>query len=159
MSVIEFKTSIIRSNFCDYSDAYIHVKGKITVPNNVTAAAPNNRKKNVISNNRAPFTNCIFEINSTQVDDAHGIYLVMSMHNLIEYSITYSKTSGSLWQCYRDKPVLNDNDVITDFLADSNNSISFKFKQQITGQIGNNGIKDVETKVPLKHLCNFSRTL
>ena len=76
---------------------YIHVKRIMTVPNTGTAAAPNNRNKKVIFKNRAPFINCISEINNTQVDDAHDFDAVMPMYNLIEYSDIYSKTSGSLW--------------------------------------------------------------
>ena len=73
----------------------------------------------------------------------------MSMYNLIEYSDNYSKTSGSLWQYYRDKP--NDN------LADSQ---SLKSKIKITGKTPNNGNeKDVEIMVPLKCSSNFWRTL
>ena len=64
----------------------------------------------------------------------------MSIYNLIEYSDVYSKTSGSLWQYYRDEPALGNNNII-DFLANNNNTISFKFKQQITGQTGNDGTK------------------
>ena len=60
----------------------------------------------------------------------------MPMYNLIEYSDVYSKTSGSLWQYYRDEPALdnNNNNNIIDFPVNDNNSILFKFKQQITGQ-------------------------
>ena len=68
---IKFKTSMIRSNLCPYSDAYIHVKTTITVWNTAAAAEPiNNTNKSVILKNCAPFTNCISEINDTQVDDA-----------------------------------------------------------------------------------------
>ena len=71
------------------------------------------------------------------------------MYNLIEYSDNYSKTSGSLWQYYKDDP--NDN------IADSE---SFKSKVKITGKTPNNGnTKDVEIIVPLKYLSNFWRTL
>ena len=71
------------------------------------------------------------------------------MYNLIEYSDNYAKTSGSLWQYYRDEP--NDN------LADSE---SFKSKIKITGKSPDNGNeKDVETIVSLKYLSNFWRTL
>ena len=56
----------------------------------------------------------------------------MPMYNLIEYSDAYSKTSESLWQYYRDKPALDNNNNIIDFPANNNNSISFKFKQQMT---------------------------
>ena len=48
--------------------------------------------KKVIFENRAPFINCISEINNTQADDAHDIDVVMLIYNLIEYSDTYSKT-------------------------------------------------------------------
>ena len=83
----------------------------------------------------------------------------MSMYNLIEYSDAYLKTSGGLWQYYRDESALNANGEIFDFPANNNNIASFKFKQQITGQTGNGGKKDVEILVPLKYLSNFWRTL
>ena len=75
------------------------------------------------------------------------------MYSLIEYIDTYLKMSGSLWQYYGDEPTLNNN--IIDFTTDNNDSISFKFKQQITGQTGNNETKDIEIKVTLKYLSNF----
>ena len=93
---IRFKTSMLRSSLCDYSDTYILVKGNITVNN--TAAAANDTNKKVIFKNCAPFTNCISKINNTQIDNAEYIDIVMPMYNLIEYSDDYLKTSGSLWQ-------------------------------------------------------------
>ena len=81
------------------------------------------------------------------------------MYNSIEYSNAYSKTSGSLWQYYRDEPTLDNNGKIIDFLANNNYSNSLKFKQPITEQIGNCDQKDVEIMVPLKYLSNFWRTL
>ena len=73
----------------------------------------------------------------------------MPMYNLIEYSDNYSKTSGSLWQCYKDEP--NDN---------LENSESFKSKVKIIGNTPSNGnTKDAETIAPLKYLNNFWRTL
>ena len=68
------------------------VEGTVTVNNTGTATAPNNRNKKVILKNLAPFTNCISEINNTQVDNAKDIDIVMPMHNLLEYSGNYSKT-------------------------------------------------------------------
>ena len=68
------------------------------------------------------------EMNNTQIDDAQNIDLVMPVYNLIECSNAYSKTSGSLWQYYRDEPALNNNNNIIDFPASNNNSILFKFK-------------------------------
>ena len=90
---------MIRSNLSDYSDAYILVKGTVTVQN-MPAATVNNTNKKVIFKNCAPFTNCITEINNTHVDGAQDIDVVMLMHNLIEHSDVYSKTSESLWQNY-----------------------------------------------------------
>ena len=81
------------------------------------------------------------------------------MHNLIEYSDNYSKTSGSLCKYYTDEPFLNNNGVIDDFPAGNNNSASFKFKTKLAGRIGNDGIKNVKIRVVLKYLSNFWRTL
>ena len=90
-SNIRFKTSMIRSNLCDYSDAYILIKETITAPNTTAAgAAVNNTNKKVIFKDCAPFTDCITEINNTQVDDAQKIDIVM--YNLIEYNDAYSET-------------------------------------------------------------------
>ena len=83
----------------------------------------------------------------------------MAMYNLIEHNDTYQKTLGSFWQYYSDEAVICKNRNITDFPNDNNNRISFKFKEEITGETGNNGTKDVEITVPLKYLSNFWRTL
>ena len=112
-SQIKFKTTMLKSSLCDYSDAYILVKGTISVNDTAAAAAAaaaagaavNNDDKKVIFKNCAPFTNCISEINNTQVDNAKDIDIVMPMFNLIEYSDNYAKTSGSLWQYCKDIPV------------------------------------------------------
>ena len=80
----------------------------------------------------------------------------MSMYHLIEHNNNYSKTSGSLWQFYRDETFINDNGAIADFPADKNNSASFKYKTKITGRIEHDGTKKY---VPLKSLSNFWRTL
>ena len=111
-SNIRFKTSIVRSNVCDYSDAYILVKGSITVPNMAAAgAAVNDSNEKVILTNCPPFTDWMTEINNTQVDDAHKIDAVMPpMYNLIEYNDAYSNTASSLCQYCRDEPTLNNND-------------------------------------------------
>ena len=148
---IKFKTSLIRSHLCDHSNAYIHVKGTITVPNTGTAAAPNNRNKSVIFE-------IVFHLIYCIVDDAHDIDVVMSMYNLIEYSEAYLKTSGSYWLYNRDDPALNDINII-DFPNENNNSISFKFTHQITGQPGNNNTNGVEIMVPLKYLAIFGEHL
>ena len=158
-SQIKFKTTMLKSSLCDYSDAYIRVKGTISVNNTAGAvAAANNTNKKALFKNCAPFTNCISEINNMQLDNAKGIDIVMPMYNLIEYSDNYAKTTRSLWQYCKDVPALDANNESTNFTGD-NLTDSFKFKAKITGETGNNGIKDVEIMVPLKYLSNFWRTL
>ena len=157
---IRFKTAMLRSSSCDYSDAYILVKGNITVNNTAAdGAAANNTNKKVIFKNCAPFTNCISKINNTQIDNAEYIDIVMPMYNLIEYSDNYSKTSGSLWQYCKEIPAVNDDGDIVDFNG-ANATDSFNFKAKITGQTDDDGeINNVEIMVPLKYLSNFWRTL
>ena len=85
-SQIKFKTTMLKSSLCDFSDAYILAKGTITVNNTAAADADgNNTNKKVIFKNCAPFINCIREINNTQVENAEDIDIVMPMYNLIEY--------------------------------------------------------------------------
>ena len=158
-SQIKFKTTMLKSSLCDYSDAYILLKGIISANNTAAdGAAANNTNKKVIFKNCAPFTNCISEINNTQVDNAKDIDIVMSMYNLIEYSDNYAKTTGSLWQYCKDIPARNNNNEITLFTG-GNTTDSFNFIVKITGRTGDDGTKDVEIMVPLKYLSNFWRTL
>ena len=157
---IRFKTAMLRSSLCDYSDAYILVKGNIS--NNNTAAegvAANNAAKKVIFKICAPFTNCISKINNTETDNAEYTDILMLMYNLIEYSDNCSKTSGSLWQYCKEIPAVNNKGNIIDFI-NTNTTHSFKFKTKITGQANNDGeINGIEIMVPLKYLSNFWRTL
>ena len=125
-SQIKFKITMLRSSLCDYNDVYILIKGKITITgagDNAAARQADERDKGVAFKNCAPFTNCISEINNTQIDHVKDIDIVMPMYDLIEYSDNYAKASGSLWQYDRDEP--NDNLV---------NSESFKSKIKITGK-------------------------
>ena len=151
-SQIKFKTTMLKSSLCDYSDAYILVKGTITINGigaDVTTRRADERDKGVAFKNCAPFTTCISEINNIQVDNAKDIDIVMPIYNLIGYSANYAKTTGSLWQYFRDEP----NDILR-------NSESFKSKIKITGKTpANDNEKDVEIMVPLKYLNNFWRTL
>ena len=128
---------MLKSSLCDYSDAYILVKVKITITgeeNDAAAREVDERNKGVAFKNCAPFTPCKININNVEIDYCHDINIVMPMYNLIEYSDNYAKASGSLWQYYRDEP--NDN------LA---NSKSFKSKIKITGKTPDNGNeKDVK---------------
>ena len=94
---IIFKTSMLTSCLCDYSDVYIVVKGDITVPD------PNNNAydKKLAFKNNAPLTSCILKITSTLIDNVEYLDIVTPMYNLIEHSKNYSKTTGSLWNHYR----------------------------------------------------------
>ena len=81
---------MLRSSLCDYSDAYILVKGNITVNNTVAdGAAANNTNKKVIIKNSAPYTNCISKINNIQIDKVQYIDIVVPVYNLKEYSDNY----------------------------------------------------------------------
>ena len=80
----------------------------------------------------------------------------MPMYNLIEYSKNYSRTLGSLWQYYWDKPALTNAVALDNFPG---NKTVFEFKQKITGSTGDDGRKAVQIMVPLKYLSNFWRTL
>ena len=79
------------------------------------------------------------------------------MYNLIEHGNSYSKTSGNLWQYYRDESALNDNGGIIDISDANNNSALFKFKQKLTGYTRNNGTKDAQIMVTLKYQRNFRK--
>ena len=150
---------MLRSSLCDYSDAYIPVKGNIAVNNTAAdGAAANNTNKKVIFKNCAPFTSCISKKNNTQLDNAEYTDIVMPMYNLIEYSDNYSKSSGSLWQYCKDIPAVNNDGDIVNFNR-ANATDSFNFKTKITGQINNNGVINVEIIIPLKYLSIFWRTL
>ena len=98
---IKFKTSIMRSNLCDYSEAYILVSGTMTINGaeaDDNATRLDERKKGVTMKNCAPFTKCISNINTTQIDNGKYIDVVTPMDNLVEYRDNYSKKSASLWQ-------------------------------------------------------------
>ena len=156
-SQIKFKNTMLKSSLCGYSDAYIPVKGTITVNNSAaTVADANNINKKVIFRNCAPFSKSISEVNNTNVDDDKDIDT--PMYNLIEYSDNYSEKSGGLWQYCKDIPAVNDNNAIANF-TNNNLTDSFNSKVKMTGQTGNNETKNVEIMVPLKYLSNFWRTL
>ena len=121
---IRIKTSMLRSDLCDFSDAYIVVKRNIIVTKKTFTAddidAPNNTAANVtatntannnafgdkklVFKNNAPFINCISKINGVKIDNAEGLDVVMPMYSLLECSKNYRKTTGSLWNYYRDEP-------------------------------------------------------
>ena len=150
----QVQNTMLKSSLCNYSDAYILAKGKttITVAGADTAARQvDERDKGVPFKNCVRFTNCISEINNTQIDNAKDNDIVTSMYNLIEYSDNYAKRSVSLWQYFRDES--DDEEDIAD-------SESFKSKIKITGKTATNGNeKDADIMVPLKYLIIFGELL
>ena len=85
---IIYNTEVLKSNLCDY-DAYNLVRGNITIIGHQATQAA--------FKNCTPFTKCITKIDRTTIDDAEDLDLVMPTYNLIEYSLNYSDTTGSLW--------------------------------------------------------------
>ena len=174
---IRFKTSMLRSDLCDYSDVYIVVKGDITLTKTNTRGFIDTRNSFLAFKNNALFTNYISNINNVLIGNAEDLDIVMPMYNLLAYSKNYRKATGSLWDYYRDEPnnpSLNDDDPpASNYNADPiTNSESYKYKSSTTGKTSNanqeNG-KDTEqgkTKttrylkiiVSLKYLSNFWRT-
>ena len=169
---IRFKTPMLRSNLCDYSDGYILVKGTITV-NGVVHGAENEilrRNRPLILKNNAPFVSCMTKINNEFIEDAEDLDIIMPMYNILEYSKNYTKTIGLLHNYYRDE--LSDDNNPNNF-TNTNvvNSNTFKYKNKITGNTYNVaegadghdanrvGKQDVELAIPLKYLGNFWRAL
>ena len=151
---IRFKTAMLRSSLCDYSDAYILVKGNISVndtaADDASGSAANNVSEKVKFKNCDPLINCISKINNTQIDNAEYIDIVMPMYNLIEYSDNYPKTSGSLWQYSKKIPAVNNGGNTVDFNG-ANATDTFNFKTKITGQTDDDGrIDNVEIIILLK---------
>ena len=147
---IKFQTNSLESSLCDYSDAYILVKGNIAVTSNNVATK-------VAFKNVAPFRKCRMQINDTYVEEAENINITMPMYNLIEYSDNYSDTFGSLWQFKKDETDRENN-------IEADNSSSFKYKASLIGNTVADGAdsrkkEDVKIAVTLKYLSNFWRSL
>ena len=145
---IRIKTSMLRFHLRDFNDAYIVVKGDITLNGDNDA---NKRNKNLAFKNNAPFRNCISKINSVQIDNAEDLDVIMPMYNLLDYSKKYRKTTSSLWKYYRDEP---SNPL-------SLNSKSFKYKTSIVRKTSenNDSLTNTEVVIPRKHLSNFWNSL
>ena len=94
---IRFKTSMLRSDLCDFSDGFIVVKGDIVLTKAIGRRPVDRRNRFFTFKNNAPFTNCISKINNVLIDNAEDLDIVMPMYNLLEYSKNYSKTTGSFW--------------------------------------------------------------
>ena len=98
-SDIRFKTTMLKSSLCDYSDACIPVKEKITITgarDDAASRQADERNQGVVFKIFVPFINSKSGKNNTEIDNAKDIDIVMPMCNLIEHSDNCSKTSGSL---------------------------------------------------------------
>ena len=171
---ITFKIPMLRSDLCDYADAYTLIDGKIRVAGNALKGRQN---RPVILKNNAPFISCITRINGELIEDADDLDVVMPMYNLLEYSKSYRKTIGSLYNYYRDE--LDDD---ADLNNHPNNNVvssnAFQYKNKLLGNTYNvdstiapaaggarvanpnyvanrTGTKAVSLAVPLKYLGNF----
>ena len=158
---------MLRSDLCDFSDAYIVVKVDITVTN------PNNAKRNkaVAFKNNAPFINCISKIDGIKIDNAEDLDVVMPIYNFLEYSKNYKKTTGSLWNYYRDEPGNPLSTISESFkYKTSITKTTYNVDEKITDDDGNEvynpnydankvGKNKTEIVIPLKHLSNFWRGL
>ena len=156
---IRFKTSMLRSDLCNNSDAYVWVKGKITITNPNDNA---NFNKELTLKNNVPFISCISKSNNELVENAEDLDILMPMYNLLEYSKNYEKTSGSLFNYYRDEPnnlIIGDGDDAINISI--RNSKSFDYKTNIMGNldIGEDEKEDIIIAIPLKYLGNFWRSL
>ena len=170
---------MLRSDLCDYSDAYIVVKGNIFVdekiftandfdaPNNTaaTTTATNGKNNNVLGEKRlvfidnALFISYISKINGVKIYNAEDLHVIMPTYNLLEYSKNYSKTTGSLWNFYRDELNSSINCGINYLIMGSK---SFDYKANfIEGGVTQNSLtkNDVKIVLPLKYLSNFWRSL
>ena len=140
---IRIKTSMLRSDLCDFSDAYIVVTGNIVTkkifttdeieaPNNTVAnvtatnTANNNvfGEKKLVFKNNAPFINCVTKIHGVKIDNAEDLDVMPKCH-LLEYSKNYKKITGSLWNYYRDEPSSSTDNNITHSIL---NSKTFDYK-------------------------------
>ena len=137
---------MLRSDLCDFSDAYIVVKGDITLTKTNGRGIIDIRNRFLAFKNNAPFTNCISKINNVLIDNAEDLDIVMLMYNLLEYSKNYRKATGILWNYYRDEP---NNPPDNNYHADPiTNSESFKYKSSITGKTSNANQKNDENTEP-----------
>ena len=123
---------MLRSDPCDFRDAYIFVKVTITLTKDANRNFTDIRNRFLAFENNALFTNFISKINNVLIENAEDLDVLMSMYNLLECSKNYKKITGSLWNYYRDKPnVFHANNYNTNPIT---NSGSFKYKSVLQEQ-------------------------
>ena len=113
----------------------------------------------MVFKNNTPFISCISKINGLQADNAGDLDIVMPVYNFHEYSKNYWKTTGSLWNYYKDEPYSGMNGSINYSIMGSR---SFDYKANfIEGGVMQNNLtkQDIKIVVPLKYLSHFGRIL
>ena len=120
-----FKTPMLGSDLCDYSDSYIVVKWEISVKGDNYV---NRRNKNITFKNNDPFRSCKSKINNTFVGNAEELDIAMPMNNLLWYSDNYFMLSGCLWSYYRDKVnnAANENNDAGNYRINNNKTTTSK---------------------------------
>ena len=133
---------MLRSDLCNFSDTYIVAEGTNRKGDNNA----NKQNKNLAFKKNAPFINCISKTNDVKIDNAEDLDVVILMYNLLEYSKSYRKTTGSLWNYYIDEP---------------SNSLSSKYKTSTVGKTPEDDDLLTNAKVVIlqKHLSNFRTAL
>ena len=96
---------MLRLDLCKYGDAYIVVKGRISVTG---TDDDNKRNKKLIFKNNAPFRSCKSKLINKFIDNGKDLDIVLPMYNLLKYSNKYFLISAGLWNYYRDK--INDDE-------------------------------------------------
>ena len=141
---IKFHTKVIKSNLCDYSDAYILVTRNI-VNKSAGGAAINSI---VTFTNCAPFRTCIVNINGEFIEEVEDIDRVSPMYNLLEYSDNYQDSTGSLYHFKRDEPPADNGNVDDD-------TSSLKYKAKLIKGSNDDNTENVKLAMPLKYLSSF----
>ena len=147
---IIYSTEVLKSNLCNYNDAYILVRGNVSIIDHNVAQ--------VAFKICPPFNKRITKINETAIDHAEDLDLVMLMYNLQDYNSNYSDTTDSWWFHSTDETTNLSNDI-----ANTNNFKSFKYKTKFFGNTkadGANGIlRNTEITVPLSYISSLWRSL
>ena len=133
---------MLRSDLCHYRDAYIVVKGRVTVEGDNDDKT---RNKKLIFKNNAPFRSCISKISNRFIDNSKDLNIVVPIYTLLEYSDNYSMTSRSLWNYYRleENDDENENDNANNRINSNKTIISktFQYIAKIIGRTPNDNIR------------------
>ena len=131
---------MLRSDLCDYSDACIVVKERISVTDTNIAKK---RNKKLTFRNNATFRSHITKTNNTFIDNAEDFDIVITMYNLLEHNNNYSMISESLGNFYRDEANddANESNCVVNYSINNTKTTtnkSFEYKPKIKGSTADN---------------------